>query len=196
MAPLLVGWRLVADAGTGDAVTAVIVEVEAYGGADDPASHAARGVTPRCASMAGPPGHAYVYLSYGMHHCLNIVTGPIGPAAAVLVRAAAVETGEAVVRHRRRPGPGRPAPATAALLRGPGNLCRGLAIGLADDGADLLAAGRLQLLPSPGPGPELIAGGRVGIRRATERLHRFAWAGHPAVSAPVPRPASVRAAGP
>ena len=82
-----------------------MVEVEAYLGLEDPASHAHRGPTPRAAIMFGPPGHLYVYLSYGMHFCANVVCEPEGRAGAVLLRAAAVERGEQTVRARRGGAP-------------------------------------------------------------------------------------------
>jgi DNA-3-methyladenine glycosylase len=172
----LVGALLVADAGTADEVRARLVEVEAYLGRDDPASHAFAGPTPRARIMFGEPGHLYVYLSYGMHHCANVVCAAAGTAAAVLLRAASVEKGEAVVRARR----GRTVPASR-LLSGPGNLCRGLGIEAADNGADLCGAGRLHL-EAGGPGVAVVAGPRVGISRAIDLPLRFAWPGHPAVS--------------
>src|SRR5262245_41469865 len=97
-----------------------IVEVEAYLGVRDQASHARRGPTPRAAIMFGPPGHLYVYLVYGMHHCMNFVCEPDGQAGAVLIRAAEPLDG-----------------ADARELRGPGKLCRGLAVTLSHKGADL-----------------------------------------------------------
>jgi DNA-3-methyladenine glycosylase len=172
----LVGGRLVVDAGTPSEVRARIVEVEAYLGEDDPASHAFRGRTPRSSIMFGPPGRLYVYLSYGVHHCANVVCGPDGTASAVLLRAAAVEVGEAAVRARRG-GPDSP----NMLLSGPGNLCRGLAIGLGDNGADLCAPGRLFLEAAAHP-PPVSSGPRVGISRAADVPLRFWWTGHPAVS--------------
>lgn len=176
MAPELLGAVIVADAGTADEVRARIVEVEAYLGADDPASHAFRGPTPRASIMFGEPGHLYVYLSYGMHHCANVVCAPVGRASAVLLRAAVVEHGEAVVRTRR----GEAVPA-ARLLSGPGNLCRGLGIVIADNGADLLGAGRIRVLGDGGTVP-VTTGPRVGISRAVQLPLRFSWTGHPAVS--------------
>jgi DNA-3-methyladenine glycosylase len=173
----LVGALLVADAGTPDEVRARIVEVEAYLGEDDPASHAFRGPTARASIMFGRPGRLYVYLSYGVHHCANVVCRPEGTAAAVLLRAAGAERGEAVVRARR----GRAA-ASARLLSGPGNLCRGLAIGAGDNGADLCAAGRFHL-EAAAAAPPLSNGPRVGISRAADLPLRFWWSGHPAVSA-------------
>ncbi len=181
MARSLLGALLVADSGTSEEVRARIVEVEAYLGEDDPASHAGRGPTPRSAIMFGPPGHLYVYFSYGMHHCANIVCGPDGTAAAVLLRAAAVEGGEEVVRARRGV-----IPAAARLLSGPGNLCRGLGIGSGDNGADLCGGvGRFHVEAAEAPVP-VSAGPRVGISRAVEWPLRFLWRGHPAVSAAQP----------
>ncbi len=172
----LVGALVVADPGTAAEVRARIVEVEAYLGQEDPASHAFRGPTPRASIMFGPPGRLYVYLSYGMHHCANVVCGPDGSAAAVLLRAAEVIAGAAVVRARRGP-----AVLPQRLLSGPGNLCRGLGIGTVDNGADLCLPGRLQLERRPQP-PPVSSGPRVGISRATDLPLRFWWTGHPAVS--------------
>lgn len=138
-----------------------LVEVEAYGGLDDPASHAGRGPTPRSRIMFGPPGHAYVYLIYGMHHCLNVVTGVEGEAGAVLVRAAEPLDG---------------LPDEPRLLAGPGRLCRALGIDLDWNGRPLAAdlPGPTDLRLWPGPPPEQVAvSQRIGIRRATDRLWRF-----------------------
>jgi DNA-3-methyladenine glycosylase len=134
--------------------------------------------------MFGPPGHLYVYLSYGMHFCANVVCEPEGVAGAVLLRAAAVEVGEEVVRSRRVRGGRQPAPAD--LLSGPGNLGAGLGLTLADNGLDLCARdSRLRVLERETVVPLAIAP-RVGITRAADRPLRFAWAGHPAVSRPLP----------
>jgi DNA-3-methyladenine glycosylase len=168
----LVGALLVADAGTPGEVHARLIEVEAYLGQDDPASHAFGGPTPRARIMFGTPGHLYVYLSYGMHHCANVVCAPEGTAAAVLLRAATVEHGEEVVRSRRGP-----AARLERLLSGPGNLCRGLGIALADNGADLCRPGRFHLEAAP-RGVPIDVGARVGISRATDLPLRFLWAGH------------------
>jgi DNA-3-methyladenine glycosylase len=189
----LVGCRLLVDAGTDDEVLARIVEVEAYLGTDDEASHAHRGPTPRAAIMFGEAGHLYVYLSYGMHACANLVTETPGVAGAVLLRAAAVESGEEAVRtrragRRRTRGPGSVAPPlpSAGLLRGPGNLCCGLGIGLVDNRLDVCAGSRLAVLAG-GAAPPIAAGPRVGITRNAAPPLRFSWSGHPAVSAPRPR---------
>jgi DNA-3-methyladenine glycosylase len=183
----LIGCTLLCDAGTAAEVRARIVEVEAYLGTEDEASHAHRGPTPRAAIMFAAPGHLYVYLSYGVHHCANLVTEVEGRAGAVLLRAAAVEAGEPVVRDRRRrpaaDGSAREQPA-AALLRGPGNLCSGLGIDRADNGIDVCAPGTRLSVLAAGVTPTLAAAPRVGITRNADPLLRFAWAGDPAVSAP------------
>jgi DNA-3-methyladenine glycosylase len=192
----LLGCRLVADRGTPSEVVATLVEVEAYLGTDDPASHAYRGPTPRAGIMFGAPGHLYVYLSYGVHHCANLVTESHGVAGAVLLRAAEVEVGEATVRERRASYP-RPAAAARGgslarvipvheLLRGPGNLCRGLDVDRGDNGLDVCSAtSRFEVWEPVRPGRVAVERGpRVGISAATERPLRFAVRGHPAVSSP------------
>jgi DNA-3-methyladenine glycosylase len=180
----LVGSALLVDAGTASAVVARIVETEAYLGTSDPASHAFRGPTPRSRIMFGPAGFLYVYFTYGMHYCANVVTEADGVAGAVLLRAAAVEEGEAVVIARRRDGL-----PSAALLRGPGNLCRGLGITRTENGIDLLEpAARIHIAPCTGT-PPIAVGTRIGLRQAADRLLRFSWLGDPAVSRPAPRDA-------
>jgi DNA-3-methyladenine glycosylase len=160
-----------------------IVEVEAYRGHGDPASHAFRGRTPRNAVMFGPPGHSYVYFTYGMHFCLNLVTESEGSASAVLLRALEPLEGLDLMR-RRRAHRGR-SPADAALARGPGNLARALGIGRRDSGLDL-TRGMLwvsSLAPRRG-GRRILALPRIGIRRATSRRWRFVLEGHPCASPP------------
>ena len=186
----LVGAELVADAGTLVEVRATIVEVEAYLGQEDPASHAFRGPTPRAAIMFGRPGVLYVYLSYGMHHCANVVCGPDGTASAVLLRAATAMGGEAVVRSRRTASV-----PSDRLLSGPGNLCRGLAIAAADNGADLCGPGRIRLERRVADVP-VSTGPRVGISRAVDLPLRFWWTGHPAVSGTGNRKGTGAEAGP
>ncbi|MFN2372094.1 MAG: DNA-3-methyladenine glycosylase [Candidatus Krumholzibacteriia bacterium] len=145
----------------GGPVRVRLVEVEAYGGEDDPASHAGRGPTPRSRIMFGPAGYAYVYVIYGMHHCLNIVTGDDGAAGAVLLRAAEPLDG---------------LPEDPRLLAGPGRLCRALGIDRTWNGlpvaADLAGPDRLRLLPGTPP-PRVAASRRVGIRQAAARRWRF-----------------------
>ncbi len=140
-----------------------IVEVEAYGGPDDPASHAFRGPGAKNAVMFGPPGHAYVYLSYGVHWCLNVVCHPEGSGGAILIRAGEVIEGAEVARARRG---GR-----RDLARGPGRLGQALAVTMADSGADL-RTGRLRLEPGP-PGAVVARGPRVGVSKAADRHWRF-----------------------
>ncbi|WP_232676093.1 DNA-3-methyladenine glycosylase [Nocardioides sp. R-C-SC26] len=157
-------------------VSVRITEVEAYQGTSDPASHAALGPTPRNAPMFGPPGRLYVYLSYGMHHCANIVTGPEGEGGGVLLRAGEVVEGIDVARSRRRPD----IPAHL-LARGPGNLGRALGIELDDAGSALdrppfalaLATTRVRYCSGP----------RVGVRLAADRPWRFWLPDEPSVSA-------------
>lgn len=177
----LIGCALTVDGGTPDEVVVLIVETEAYLGTRDPASHAYRGPTPRAAIMFGEPGRLYVYLSYGVHHCANLVTESAGTAGAVLLRAAAVERGEDVARQRRGVVAGGP-----ALLRGPGNLCRALGLTLLDNGTDACdPRARLRVL-SRDTAPPVCSGVRIGISLATDAARRFAWRGHPAVSRPLP----------
>src|SRR5204863_10210599 len=109
-----------------------IVEVEAYVGGDDPASHARAGRTRRNASMWGEPGHAYIYFTYGMHHCLNVVTEREGFPAAILIRALEPTVGLDLLRTRR------PHLAERHLLSGPGRVCAGLGLGREQDGLDLV----------------------------------------------------------
>ena len=120
---------------TADGLVAVeLTEVEAYAGRSDPASHAYRGKTRRNAVMFGPPGHAYVYFTYGMHFCVNMVClGEEGSASAVLLRAGAIIAGERLARARRARGPGFVA--SRDLARGPARLCQALAIDRSLDGA-------------------------------------------------------------
>jgi DNA-3-methyladenine glycosylase len=153
-----------------------IVETEAYAADTDAASHAYRGRTARNASMFGPAGRAYVYRSYGLHYCLNIVTTPPGgPASAVLVRALEVVEGLPLIRARR---PGVP---DAGLLRGPGNACRGLGIGIDFDGEPLdgRRLGVYRGLPSLRP---TVTTSRVGITRDIDLPWRFYLLGAAAVS--------------
>ncbi|MBI1796781.1 MAG: DNA-3-methyladenine glycosylase [Candidatus Eisenbacteria bacterium] len=178
VARALLGRMLVRETRAGK-LAGVIVEVEAYGGARDPASHAYRGETPRNRVMFGPPGHAYVYVSYGIHHCLNVVTGRPGEASAVLVRALAAVAGEkAMARRRGVADPDR-------LMRGPGCVAQALGLTRAEDGADL-TRGPLWIADRPADrdGRAIAAGRRIGITRAVARRWRFYLAGHPCVSAP------------
>lgn len=147
-----------------------IVEVEAYGGADDPASHAARGPTPRNRSMFGPPGTLYVYRSYGLHWCANLVTGPPGVASAVLVRALQPLEGLDAMR-RARPRIRR----DVDLANGPGKLCAALGITGEHDGVDVLDEDSpVRWFHDGTPTPRRpSATRRIGISRAVERPWRF-----------------------
>lgn len=113
-----------------------LTEVEAYAGVEDPGSHAYRGPTPRTEVMFGAPGHAYVYLSYGMHHCMNVVCGPDGVAGAVLLRAGEVVAGQTQARERRDAVRAEPHPARD-LTRGPARLTQALGVDRSHDGLDL-----------------------------------------------------------
>lgn len=179
-APRLLGKLLVA----GDAVGR-IVEVEAYMGADDPASHAYRGRTPRNATMFGDAGHLYVYFTYGMHHCCNVVCGPVGIAQAVLIRALAPIDGTDVMESRRRA-----ARREVDLCNGPAKLCQALGIDRRLDGIDLLDPASPVRLVDDGvaPPPTAIASPRVGISTATDRRWRFSVPGDRHVSRPSPQP--------
>lgn len=132
-----------------------ITEVEAYT-PDDPASHSFRGRTGRNGAMFGPPGRLYVYLIYGVHHCANVVVGPEGHGAAVLIRAIEPVAGEEVMRRRRR---GR-----SPVAVGPGRLCQALDIDRRHDDTDLLAGGPIELLDDgAGPPAEIRNGVRIGL---------------------------------
>jgi DNA-3-methyladenine glycosylase len=148
-----------------------IVEVEAYHGANDAASHAYRGMTPRTAVMFGPPGFLYVYFTYGMHWCANVVCGPNGEAAAVLLRALAPVAGLEEMRAARPK-----ARRDRDLCNGPAKLCQAFGIARPDNGTDLLATqgGGVRLRDDGTPPPKRPARGtRIGITEATERRWRF-----------------------
>jgi DNA-3-methyladenine glycosylase len=174
VAPDLIGVTLFVDG-----VGGPIVEVEAYDH-EDPAAHGYGGRTKRNASMFGPPGHAYVYRSYGVHWCLNFVCEQEGSASAVLIRALEPRQGLDVMRARRGLDDPR------LLCAGPGRLCQALEVTREHDG-----------LPLDRPPFELVAradepaiavGARVGITRAVERPWRYGLAGSPFISRPI-RPA-------
>jgi DNA-3-methyladenine glycosylase len=179
---------------TADGLVAVeLTEVEAYAGETDPASHSYRGMTARNAVMFGPPGYAYVYFTYGMHFCVNVVCMPAGIPRAVLLRAGRVIAGESLARRRRVPRrpDDRPLPAIPArdLARGPARLCQALAIGRTQNAVDLCsAASELRLRPAdtsagPNAGRVIEAGPRVGVSAAADVPWRFWVAGDPTVSA-------------
>jgi DNA-3-methyladenine glycosylase len=189
-APRLLGWRL----RQGDRV-GVIVEVEAYGGDDDPASHAFRGPTRRNAVMFGAPGRLYVYLIYGMYRCANVVCGPVGTPGAVLIRALAPVDGLDAM------GLDRPsAQRVTDYCSGPGKLTAALGVGLDHDGVDLLAPTSPVRLEPPTPQwatrlaspTAIVSGPRVGITRAVDLPWRFAVLDDPNVSRPRPWPRTPR----
>ncbi|WP_186628463.1 DNA-3-methyladenine glycosylase [Rhodococcus sp. BP22] len=170
---------------TAGGVVVRIVEVEAYGGPvdgpwPDPAAHSYRGRTNRNAVMFGPAGRLYVYLSYGMHLCMNVSCGPDGTPAAVLLRAGEVVDGHDIVAARRPA-----ARSAAALARGPGNLGSALGIDLEDNGTVLFDADSPITLAMPlvAASPvEIASGPRVGVSVAAEREWRFWIRGSSAVS--------------
>jgi DNA-3-methyladenine glycosylase len=195
---------------TADGLVAVeLTEVEAYAGRSDPASHAYRGKTARNAVMFGPPGHAYVYFTYGMHFCVNVVClGEEGSASAVLLRAGRVIAGKELACARRTRGTTAIAPRD--LARGPARLCQALGIDRSQNGADMVSAGsplrmlsgagnpaRSALLASgdetlihPATPRRIVTGARVGVSSAAEIPWRFWYDGDPTVSvyrAHVPR---------
>jgi len=203
VAPALLGCVLEHDTPEG-LVAVALTEVEAYHGQADPASHAYRGRTPRNAVMFGPPGHAYVYFTYGMHFCVNLVCLPEGTASAVLLRAGRVVEGEDLARARRI----APGPAGRDLARGPARLCQALAITRAQNGADVCDPASPLRVRWPGPaelagagppgpaepagagpvGPGELAGAsishgpRVGVSAAADVPWRFWVTGDPTVS--------------
>jgi DNA-3-methyladenine glycosylase len=180
--PVASAHRLLGATLTGRGVSGIVVEVEAYGGVPDgpwpdASAHSFRGLNGRNAVMFGPPGHLYTYRSHGIHVCANVSCGPDGTAAAVLLRAAAVEDGLDLAQPRRGE-----AIRTAALARGPGNLCSAFGITMADNGIDLFdpqSPVRLTLNEAHGA----VSGPRVGISQAADRPWRLWLAGRPEVSA-------------
>lgn len=161
-----------------DGVGGRIVETEAYD-REDPASHAFSGPTERNAAMFGPPAHAYVYRSYGIHWCLNFVTMERGHGAGVLIRALEPTTGIARMRERRGIDEVR------LLCSGPGKLCQALGVSRELNGCSL-AAPPFELLAAPA-GIEVVAGPRIGISKAMEVPWRFGLAGSAWVSRPFRR---------
>jgi DNA-3-methyladenine glycosylase len=166
-----------------------IVETEAYAGPEDRASHARAGRTSRTGVMFGPPGRAYVYLVYGMHHCLNVVCASDGEAGAVLIRAVEPVAGVAAMRSAR----GRPTDPVARLGAGPARTCQALDVDRRHDGLDLLSDGRLWLASDGSddvPAGAILSGPRIGVDYAgaawAERPWRFGLAGSPALSRPFP----------
>jgi DNA-3-methyladenine glycosylase len=168
-----VAFELIGTALLVDGVGGTIVEVEAYD-QDDPASHGFRGATARTASMFGPPGHAYVYRSYGVHWCLNLVCAREGRAEAALVRALEPKSGLEAMRERRG------VQAERALCSGPGKLCQALGITRVHDGL-ALDEPPFELLARESE-PQLAVGKRIGITRAVDQPWRYGLAGSPFLS--------------
>ena len=171
VAPLLLGAVL-----RHGEVAVELTEVEAYG-PDDPASHAYRGRTPRNGVMFGPPGHLYVYFSYGMHWAANVVCAPDGIASGCLLRSGRVVDGVEVARERRHRSGDRD------LARGPGRLTQALGLHREHGGLDLFAGGAVRLEPGDSRPVEVATGPRVGVSRAADVPWRFWVAGSRFVSA-------------
>ena len=164
VAPELLNKVLVADG----EVAGRIIEVEAYEGTDDPASHGFNGRTERNAVMFGEPGHLYVYFIYGMHWCANVVCGEDGVCSAVLIRGLLPVRGLDLMRERR--GIHHP---DGALCDGPAKLCQALAIDTTDDGADI-CGGRIRIVDDEiAAPPRPLTTQRIGISNATEKPWRF-----------------------
>jgi len=177
VAPQLLGCWVVTDRPAGQ-VAVRLTEVEAYSGmGEDPASHAHRGPTPRAEIMFGPPGRLYVYFSYGVHWCANVVAGPEGRGSAVLLRAGEVVVGEELAASRR---PAARVPRD--LARGPARLTQALAIGPDDKGAALLDPASTVRLHRGAAPAAVSTGPRVGISVATELPWRFWDTDAPSVS--------------
>ena len=176
--------KVVVHRGRGGVSAGMIVEVEAYGGEDDPACHAASGLTARNAPLYGTPGIAYVYLNYGIHYLLNAVAGPAGFPAAVLIRALLPVAGIDAMRRRRRAGRRASSPvADDGLCRGPGNLSRALGVTLRHNRLDLCGE-RLFVEDRGLPAGQVRWGPRIGITVGTTRPWRGCVAGCSAVSHP------------
>jgi DNA-3-methyladenine glycosylase len=171
-APLVLGLELSVNGCSGR-----IVEVEAYT-QDDPASHSFRGRTPRNAPMFYEGGHLYVYRSYGVHWCLNLVTGMEGEGQALLVRALEPTAGLDRMRRRRGELPDH------RLCAGPGNVCRALGVDGSYSGERI--GGRVQLRGKPGSAQHIACGPRIGITRGMDRAWRFCLAGSRSLSRATP----------
>jgi DNA-3-methyladenine glycosylase len=184
LGPMLLNKLLVRREEGGDRVGR-IVEVEAYRGDEDPASHAFSGPTNRNAVMFGRPGRLYVYFTYGMHFCANAVCGPPGTGHAVLLRALAPVSGIESMRRARPPGTKDP-----QLTNGPAKLCQAFGIAAEENGADLVTGDRGLTIRDDGVLPPARPGvsGRVGIRRAVEFPWRWWVPGDPHVSRGRPGP--------
>ncbi|NUP47021.1 MAG: DNA-3-methyladenine glycosylase [Catenulispora sp.] len=176
VAPDLLGCLLVRESAEGRRVLR-ITEVEAYAGPLDPASHGYRGKTPRNAVMFGPPGHLYVYFTYGMHFCINFVCSPEGECSAVLIRAGEIVEGVDLARAAR------PGSSDRDLARGPARLTKALGLLREDNGRDLCDGGPLTVLERSTAEFTVATGPRVGVSSAAEVPWRYWIAGDPTVSA-------------
>jgi DNA-3-methyladenine glycosylase len=165
VAPELLGRTLVSDSPAGT-VTGRIVEVEAYCGWRDPASHAYRGETRRNSVMFGPPGHLYVYFTYGMHYCANVVCEPPGSPGAVLLRAVEPLSGLELMAERRG------TTGVRALARGPARLAQAFGLDLAANGSDLVS-GPVRITGPARLAAPVAVSPRIGISRAVEEPWRF-----------------------
>ncbi|MDG6998665.1 MAG: DNA-3-methyladenine glycosylase [Nitrososphaerota archaeon] len=163
----LVGKTLVRTLAGGERLKGIIVETEAYGGAKDPASHAYRGISNRNAVMFGIAGHAYVYFTYGFHHCLNFVTGKEGEASAVLLRAIEPTSGFETMSDLRKKT------LLKDLTSGPGKLCQALAIDRRLNGIDITSPESEIHVLAEGATFQIATSSRIGIRNAKERKWRF-----------------------
>lgn len=206
LAIALLGQRLVRPTRSGARVSGLIVETEAYLGAPDLASHARRGLrTPRNQAMYADAGTLYVYFTYGMHHCMNVVCGGVGEPLAVLLRAIAPDEGMAIIRRRRRNPRTGVAPPDVGLCDGPGKLCQALAVDRRLNGIDLASSKAMWIedrAPREKPEGAIERTPRIGVAYAGE------WAGAPlrfVLRAPqrerppiraIPRAALLRNAGP
>ncbi|GII58238.1 putative 3-methyladenine DNA glycosylase [Planotetraspora thailandica] len=161
-----------------------LTEVEAYGGpGQDPPSHTYRGRTPRNSVMFGPPGHVYVYFTYGMHFCANLVCMPEGAGSAVLLRAGEVIAGVDVARSRRLPSGSSKTIASRDLARGPARLATALGLGREHNGLDCCTGGALTVLVGEPVDLDLVkAGPRTGVSTGAETPWRFWIDGDPTVS--------------
>jgi DNA-3-methyladenine glycosylase len=160
----LIGWHFYVK-NSDDFVGGVINETEAYTQADA-ASHSYKGQTRRNEVMFGPAGRLYVYFTYGMHYCVNIVTGPIGSGEAVLIRSLIPDKGIELIQKRRGNR------GDSQLTNGPAKLCQALGITLKDNG-EVINQGKFVLLPPKGPQLPVTSTRRIGIRKDTDRLWRF-----------------------